>query len=57
VKGGGLAYRSSKTAVTAVTMLTAQAFGEEVNVIVVSLIDRVETGRCRWRLASPRSKD
>ena len=32
VKGGGLAYRSSKTAVNAVTMLTAQALGEKVKV-------------------------
>ena len=32
VKGGGLAYRSSKTAVNAVTMLTAQALGEEIKV-------------------------
>jgi NAD(P)-dependent dehydrogenase (short-subunit alcohol dehydrogenase family) len=32
VKGGGLAYRSSKTAVNAVTMLTAQALGAEVKV-------------------------
>lgn len=31
-KGGGLAYRSSKTAVNAVTMLTAQALGEEIKV-------------------------
>jgi NAD(P)-dependent dehydrogenase (short-subunit alcohol dehydrogenase family) len=28
-KGGGLAYRSSKTAVNAVTLLTAQALGDE----------------------------
>nr|WP_314142789.1 SDR family NAD(P)-dependent oxidoreductase [uncultured Rhodococcus sp.] len=32
VKGGGLAYRSSKTAVNAVTLLTAQALGENVKV-------------------------
>ena len=32
VKGGGLAYRSSKTAVNAVTMLTAQAVGDDVKV-------------------------
>lgn len=32
VKGGGLAYRSSKTAVNAVTMLTAQALGEDIKV-------------------------
>lgn len=32
VKGGGLAYRSSKTAVNAVTMLTAQALGAEFKV-------------------------
>jgi len=32
VKGGGLAYRSSKTAVNAVTMLIAQALGEEIKV-------------------------
>ena len=32
VKGGGLAYRSSKTAVNAVTMLTAQALGERIKV-------------------------
>ncbi|MBU4465344.1 MAG: SDR family NAD(P)-dependent oxidoreductase [Actinobacteria bacterium] len=32
VKGGGLAYRSSKTAVNAVTLLTAQALGEKVKV-------------------------
>lgn len=28
VKGGGLAYRSSKTAVNALTLMTAQALGE-----------------------------
>jgi NAD(P)-dependent dehydrogenase (short-subunit alcohol dehydrogenase family) len=32
VKGSGLAYRSSKTAVNAVTMLTAQALGATVKV-------------------------
>lgn len=32
VKGGGLAYRSSKTAVNAVTLLTAQALGEAFKV-------------------------
>ncbi|MGV8883842.1 MAG: SDR family NAD(P)-dependent oxidoreductase [Rhodoglobus sp.] len=32
VKGGGVAYRSSKTAVNAVTMLTAQALGEKFKV-------------------------
>jgi NAD(P)-dependent dehydrogenase (short-subunit alcohol dehydrogenase family) len=32
VKGGGLAYRSSKTAVNAVTLLTAQSLGENVKV-------------------------
>ena len=32
VKGGGLAYRSSKTAVNAVTLLTAQALGDDVKV-------------------------
>lgn len=32
VRGGGLAYRSSKTAVNAVTLLTAQALGERVKV-------------------------
>lgn len=32
VKGGGLAYRSSKTAVNAVTLLTAQALGDGVKV-------------------------
>lgn len=32
VKGGGLAYRSSKTAVNAVTMLTAQALGDRIKV-------------------------
>jgi NAD(P)-dependent dehydrogenase (short-subunit alcohol dehydrogenase family) len=32
VKGGGLAYRSSKTAVNAVTMLIAQALGEDIKV-------------------------
>ncbi|MBT8162404.1 MULTISPECIES: SDR family NAD(P)-dependent oxidoreductase [Arthrobacter] len=32
VKGGGLAYRGSKTAVNAVTLLTAQALGEEIKV-------------------------
>ncbi|OZF37743.1 short-chain dehydrogenase [Rhodococcus sp. 14-2483-1-1] len=32
VKGGGLAYRSSKTAVNAVTLMTAQALGEKVKV-------------------------
>ncbi|MGB3373667.1 MAG: SDR family NAD(P)-dependent oxidoreductase [Microbacterium sp.] len=32
VKGGGLAYRSSKTAVNAVTMLMAQALGEDIKV-------------------------
>ncbi len=32
VKGGGLAYRSSKTAVNAVTMLTAQALDEKFKV-------------------------
>ena len=32
VQGGGLAYRSSKTAVNAVTMLTAQALGEDIKV-------------------------
>lgn len=31
-KGGGIAYRSSKTAVNAVTMLTAQALGDDVKV-------------------------
>jgi NAD(P)-dependent dehydrogenase (short-subunit alcohol dehydrogenase family) len=31
-RGGGLAYRSSKTAVNAVTLLTAQAVGDEVKV-------------------------
>jgi NAD(P)-dependent dehydrogenase (short-subunit alcohol dehydrogenase family) len=31
-KGTGLAYRSSKTAVNAVTMLTAQALGDEIKV-------------------------
>lgn len=31
-RGGGLAYRSSKTAVNAVTMLTAQALGDDVKV-------------------------
>lgn len=31
-QGGGLAYRSSKTAVNAVTLLTAQALGEAVKV-------------------------
>jgi NAD(P)-dependent dehydrogenase (short-subunit alcohol dehydrogenase family) len=31
-RGGGLAYRSSKTAVNAVTMLTAQALGDAVKV-------------------------
>ncbi|WP_423181279.1 SDR family NAD(P)-dependent oxidoreductase [Arthrobacter sp. NyZ413] len=30
VKGGGLAYRGSKTAVNAVTLLTAQALGEQI---------------------------
>lgn len=32
VRGGGLAYRSSKTAVNAVTLLTAQALGEDFKV-------------------------
>jgi NAD(P)-dependent dehydrogenase (short-subunit alcohol dehydrogenase family) len=32
VQGGGLAYRSSKTAVNAVTMLTAQALGAHIKV-------------------------
>jgi NAD(P)-dependent dehydrogenase (short-subunit alcohol dehydrogenase family) len=32
VHGGGLAYRSSKTAVNAVTLLTAQALGEDFKV-------------------------
>jgi NAD(P)-dependent dehydrogenase (short-subunit alcohol dehydrogenase family) len=32
VKGGGLAYRSSKTAVNAITMLTAQALDDRVKV-------------------------
>jgi NAD(P)-dependent dehydrogenase (short-subunit alcohol dehydrogenase family) len=32
VKGGGLAYRSSKSAVNAVTLLTAQALGERFKV-------------------------
>jgi NAD(P)-dependent dehydrogenase (short-subunit alcohol dehydrogenase family) len=32
VKGGGLAYRSSKTAVNAITMLTAQALGDGIKV-------------------------
>jgi NAD(P)-dependent dehydrogenase (short-subunit alcohol dehydrogenase family) len=32
VKGGGIAYRSSKTAVNAVTLLTAQALGERTKV-------------------------
>lgn len=32
VRGGGLAYRSSKTAVNAVTLLTAQALGEQFKV-------------------------
>jgi NAD(P)-dependent dehydrogenase (short-subunit alcohol dehydrogenase family) len=32
VRGGGLAYRSSKTAVNAVTLLTAQAVGEDFKV-------------------------
>jgi NAD(P)-dependent dehydrogenase (short-subunit alcohol dehydrogenase family) len=32
VQGGGLAYRSSKTAVNAVTLLTAQALGPEAKV-------------------------
>ncbi len=32
VQGGGLAYRSSKTAVNAVTLLTAQALGENFKV-------------------------
>ena len=32
VKGGGIAYRSSKTAVNAVTLLMAQALGESVKV-------------------------
>ena len=32
MKGSGLAYRSSKTAVNAVTMLTAQALGATVKV-------------------------
>lgn len=32
VKGGGIAYRSSKTAVNAVTLLMAQALGEDVTV-------------------------
>lgn len=32
VKGGGLAYRSSKTAVNSVTLLTAQAMGERFKV-------------------------
>ncbi|WP_378143864.1 SDR family NAD(P)-dependent oxidoreductase [Cnuibacter sp. UC19_7] len=32
VKGGGLAYRTSKTAVNAVTLLTAQALGERFKV-------------------------
>lgn len=32
VQGGGLAYRSSKTAVNAVTLLTAQALGERAKV-------------------------
>jgi NAD(P)-dependent dehydrogenase (short-subunit alcohol dehydrogenase family) len=32
VQGGGVAYRSSKTAVNAVTMLTAQALGDRVKV-------------------------
>jgi NAD(P)-dependent dehydrogenase (short-subunit alcohol dehydrogenase family) len=32
VQGGGLAYRSSKTAVNAVTLLTAQALGDHVKV-------------------------
>jgi NAD(P)-dependent dehydrogenase (short-subunit alcohol dehydrogenase family) len=32
VKGGGLAYRSSKTAVNAVTLLTAQALGDRFKV-------------------------
>jgi NAD(P)-dependent dehydrogenase (short-subunit alcohol dehydrogenase family) len=32
VKGGGLAYRSSKTAVNAVTLLTAQSVGDTVKV-------------------------
>jgi NAD(P)-dependent dehydrogenase (short-subunit alcohol dehydrogenase family) len=31
-RGGGLAYRSSKTAVNAVTLMTAQALGDEVKV-------------------------
>jgi NAD(P)-dependent dehydrogenase (short-subunit alcohol dehydrogenase family) len=31
-QGGGLAYRSSKTAVNAVTLLTAQALGDDVKV-------------------------
>ncbi|WP_454050118.1 SDR family NAD(P)-dependent oxidoreductase [Cellulomonas sp. Marseille-Q8402] len=32
VQGGGLAYRSSKTAVNAITLLTAQALGPQVKV-------------------------
>jgi NAD(P)-dependent dehydrogenase (short-subunit alcohol dehydrogenase family) len=36
VKGGGLAYRSSKTAVNAVTMLTAQALGDQIKVNAVA---------------------
>lgn len=32
VRGGGLAYRSSKTAVNAVTLLTAKALGDDVKV-------------------------
>ncbi|TIH38688.1 SDR family NAD(P)-dependent oxidoreductase [Subtercola vilae] len=32
VKGGGLAYRSSKTAVNAVTLLTAQSLGDDIKV-------------------------
>ncbi|MFB2597456.1 SDR family NAD(P)-dependent oxidoreductase [Herbiconiux sp. P17] len=32
VKGGGLAYRTSKTAVNAITMLTAQALGDDIKV-------------------------
>ncbi|RFA08209.1 short-chain dehydrogenase [Subtercola boreus] len=35
-KGGGLAYRSSKTAVNAVTMLTAQALGDRFKVNAIA---------------------
>ncbi len=51
MQGSGLAYRSSKTAVNAVTMLTAQALGDGIKVNALApglrrtnLIDGMSTG-------------